>query len=592
MKDPDIAALFSATDIQDLDIHPDGRKAVCSVNNGLNWELAILSLTNGGLKKFKSGQQSLMSPTFSPDGKRIAYHMDFEGNENHDIVVVGADGRASKKVTDGVEDNYDPQFSPDGGSIAFLSNRVRDLDSLYVISSNGGKMKRLTDEPLPVRQFAWSPDGTKIVYLTGVGDEDYISIVGLHKPGTKKLLQKRNVEYSLAGDSGGHAPWSPDGKGFLFLSNENDWADIGQLDLSSKKARWLVKSKNDKQQPKWSHDGTQIAYLEANDPNIVLKVKSKGRTRSVSPLDGTSRALHWLPDGSGVVFVNGSHSRPEEVFVARNLVSKRLTKFMKKQLKLDALVRPRLIKYKSFDGQRIAAQLLVPKDRSRKAAIVLPHGGPEMMDTDIWDQLTTLLVDKGFTVIKPNYRGSIGYGRRFLHLHDKDLGGGDYKDTVWAGKYLLDQGYADKDRLGYWGASYSGFTCMLALTKYPKIWAAGVSIVGFFDWATEHETERGYLKAYDESKMGDPKKEPAFFHDRSPINFLQNLQAPILMTASAKDVRCPPTESRAVAKRLKEMGKEYEYHEYPDEGHWPRKRKNLIDLYTRSARFLDEHTPK
>jgi dipeptidyl aminopeptidase/acylaminoacyl peptidase len=592
VKDTDIAALFSATDIQDLDIHPDGRKAVCSVNNGFNWELAVLNLTNGNLKKFKSGPQSLMSPTFSPDGNRIAYQVDFEGNENHDIVVVGTDGRGSKKVTDGVEDSYDPRFSPDGGSIAFISNRVRDLDNLYIVSSNGGKMRRLTDEPLPVRQFAWSPDGTKIIYLTGVGDEDYISIVDLHKPRPKKLLQKRNVEYSLAGDSGGHAPWSPDGKGFLFLSNEHDWADIGQLDLSSKKTRWLVESKNDKQQPQWSHDGTQIAYLEVDDPNIVVKIKSKGKSRIVSPLDGTSRALHWLPDGSGIVFVNGSHSRPEEVFVARNLVSKRVTKFMKMQLKLEALVRPRLIRYKSFDGQSIAAQIIVPKDMSRNAAIVYPHGGPEMMDTDFWDQLTTLLIDKGFTVMKPNYRGSLGYGRRFLHLHDKDLGGGDYKDTVWAGKYLLDKGYADKDRLGYWGASYSGFTCMLALTKYPDMWAAGVSIVGFFDWATEHETERGYLKAYDESKMGDPKKDPDFFHDRSPINFLQNLQAPILMTASAKDVRCPPTESRAVAKRLKEMGKEFEYHEYPDEGHWPRKRKNLIDLYTRSARFLDEHIPK
>jgi dipeptidyl aminopeptidase/acylaminoacyl peptidase len=592
MKDTDIAALFSATDIQDLDIHPDGRKAVCSVNNGLNWELAILNLTNGGLKRFKSGRQSLMSPTFSLDGKRIAYHVDFEGDENHDIVVVGADGRGSKKVTDSIEDNYDPQFSPDGGSIAFISNRVKDLDNLYSVGSNGGRMKRLTDEPLPVRQFAWSPDGTKIVYVAGVGDEDYISVVNLHKPGTKKMLQKRNVEYSLAGDSGGPAPWSSDGGSFLFLSNENDWLDIGQLDLSSRKARWLVKSKNDKQQPQWSHDGTQIAYLEANDPSVVVKIKSRGRPRIVSPPDGTSRALHWLPDGSGVVFVNGSHSRPEEVFVARNLVSKRVTRFMKKQLKLDALVRPRLIKYRSFDGERIAAQLYVPKDRTRRAAIVLPHGGPEMMDTNIWDQLSTLLIDKGFTVMKPNYRGSTGYGRRFLHLHDKDLGGGDYKDTVWAGKYLLDQGYADKDRLGYWGASYSGFTCMLALTKYPEMWAAGVSVVGFFDWATEHETERGYLKAYDESKMGDPKKDPDFFHDRSPINFLQNLQAPILMTASAKDVRCPPTESRAVAKRLEKMGKEFEYHEYPDEGHWPRKRKNLIDLYKRSARFLDGHMPK
>jgi dipeptidyl aminopeptidase/acylaminoacyl peptidase len=195
-------------------------------------------------------------------------------------------------------------------------------------------------------------------------------------------------------------------------------------------------------------------------------------------------------------------------------------------------------------------------------------------------------------VLKPNYRGSTGYGRRFLHLHDKDLGGGDYLDTVYAGKHLVASGLVDKDRLGYWGASYSGFTCMLALTKHPDMWAAGVSIVGFFDWETEHENERGYLKKYDESKMGDPKKNPEIFKDRSPIYFLDRLEAPLLMTASAKDVRCPPTESRAVVKRLKAMGKMHEYHEYSDEGHWPRKRKNLIDLYTRSTRFLDQHIPE
>jgi Tol biopolymer transport system component len=256
LREIDVATLFSATDLQDLDIHPDGRKAICSVNNGANWELAVLNLTNGAVRKLLAGPQSLMSPRFSPDGRRIAYHVDFEGNENHDVVVVGADGRGAKKITDSVEDNYSPQFSPDGESIAFISNRVRDLDNLYTVGSKGGKMKRLTNEPLPVRQFAWSPDGMRIAYVTGVGDDDHVSVADTTRLKTKSLLCKRGVEYSLSGEWGDSSPWSPDGNRVLFLSNEHDWSDIGQLDLESSKVHWVAKSKNDKHQPQWSPDGS------------------------------------------------------------------------------------------------------------------------------------------------------------------------------------------------------------------------------------------------------------------------------------------------------------------------------------------------
>ena len=236
--------------------------------------------------------------------------------------------------------------------------------------------------------------------------------------------------------------------------------------------------------------------------------------------------------------------------------------------------------------------LFVPKGRRTGRGVVIPHGGPEMQSLNFWDQVVQMLVMKGFTVILPNYRGSIGYGREFLHLHNKDLGGGDLKDVLYAGRYLLRSGLVDSDKLGFWGVSYGGYMCMLAMTKAPEMWAAGVSIVGYFDCVTEFEGERGYLKAYDLNKMGDPKDNAELYRDRSPIHFLENIRAPILLTASARDVRCPPTEAREVVRRLKAMGKEHEYHEYTDEGHWPRKRKNLKDLYVRSVRFLDERVPR
>jgi len=592
MSDFDDKILYESIEITSFDLHPEGRKAICSVSFGKNRELAFLDLRSGALRKFLSGPQSLMDPRYSPDGGMIAYEMDFEGDEDHDIVLIRSIGGKPKKLTDGVADNYNPEFSPNGSTIAFISNRDNDVDNLFIMPADGGKIRKLSREPLPVRNLSWSPDGAHIAYTTGVGDDDYVSIANARTGKIKKALHKKGAEHTLSGEYGGPQPWSPDGARLLFLSNEHGFYDIGELNVRTGKKRWLVRSRAEKHMPRWSPDGTRLAYLENADPMVTVKIMSGKSVRTVSGIDGSSRALAWLTDASGVIFVNGSSTRPEEVFISKLGPAKRLTKFQPRPLPKRLLIAPKLIRFKSFDGLRIPALLYSPRDSSRRAGIVYPHGGPDMQDTDYWDQLTIMLLEKGFCIIKPNYRGSTGYGRMFTHLHDGDLGGGDFKDTVWAGKYLLDSGLVDADRLGYWGASYSGFTCMLSLTKYPEMWAAGVSIVGFFDWATEHANERGYLKAYDESKMGDFTKNHEWFKDRSPIYFLDRLRAPLLMTASSKDVRCPPTESRAVVAKLKAMGKKHEYHEYPDEGHWPRKRKNLMDLYRRSTRWLDENIPR
>ena len=592
-KTIDFSSLFKAMEVQKFSIHPSGSKAVCSVNRGDNYELAALKFADGRIRRLLSGDQALLSPVYSPEGDRIAYQADFEGDEDFDIFVSDENGRNVLKLTDGIADNEHPLFSPDGTKIAFVSNRKNDMENLYIVGSQGGTLKQLTDENLPVGDFTWSPNGETIAFGVGVGDENFISTVNIRSGRTKKILSKRGVEYNISSDYGGEQmQWSPDGKKLLFVSNENDTNDIGELDISTRKSRWLVRSKNDKYSPQPSTDNSGIAYLEVLDPNVVLKVLESGRSRIVSQKTGVSRNPHWMPDGSGLVYVNGSVIRPEEMFVVKGGRPRKLTRFQTSAIPTDSFARPKLVKYRSFDGRSISAMLFVPKDRRTHRGVVIPHGGPEAQSLNLWDPIVQMFVMKGFSVILPNYRGSTGYGREFLHLHDKDLGGGDLKDVLYAGEYLLRTGLVDDDKLGFWGVSYGGYMCMLALTKAPDMWAAGVSIVGYFDCITEFETERGYLKAYDLSKMGDPTENEDLYRDRSPIHFLQNLSAPVLLTASARDVRCPPTEAREVARRLKELDKEFEYYEYKDEGHWPRKRKNLKDLYTRTVMFLDERIPE
>lgn len=588
-----VRRLFEAVEIQDFSISPDGRTAVCSINRGKNWELATLNLRTGALRTLRRDCQSLVSPVHSPDGKRVAFLSDFEGNEDHDVYELDLQTNKVRRVTDGISDNKDATYSPDGSQIAFVSNRDRDIENVFVVRANGGKPKQLTEESLPVRSVSWSPDGLHIAYVVGIFYDDYVSMVDVKTGKVRKLLAKKGVDYGTPTEYGSaYNPWSADGSKILFTSNESGDFDIGELNIASGKRRWLARSPHEKASPQWSPDGRSLSYVEVLDPNVVVRVKTGAKTSTVSPADGTSRMVRWLPDGSGLAFINGAATRPDELFITKGTRALKITKLMPRPFPAGALASPRLVRFRSTDGRKIAGILFEPKDRSRRAGIVMPHGGPDAQSVNAWDQLVQMFVAKGFSVLEPNYRGSTGYGREFERLNYKDMGGGDLQDVLAAGRYMVREGYAAKDRLGFWGASYGGFLCMLALTKEPEMWAAGVSVVGFFDWETEMATERGFLKAYDQTKMGRFEDDPEFFRERSPIYFLDRLRAPVLLTASSKDIRCPPTEARQVVARLKELGKEHQYHEYSDEGHWPRKRKNLKDLFVRSVKFLDENIPK
>jgi WD40 repeat protein len=206
---PGTASLFRATEVQDLSIHPDGRTAICSVNSGGNWEIATLDLKTGNIRKYLKGDQSMLSPRYSPSGDEFAFQADFEGDEDHDVFIIKGRTKKPVKLTDGVADNAHPEFSADGGTIAFVSNRDSDMENLFAVDTSGGPVRKLTAEELPVRDFAWSPDGRRIAYGVGIGDDDYISVVDVEKLKVKRLLSKRNVEFGIGNDYGANAmEWS------------------------------------------------------------------------------------------------------------------------------------------------------------------------------------------------------------------------------------------------------------------------------------------------------------------------------------------------------------------------------------------------
>jgi len=189
----------------------------------------------------------------------------------------------------------------------------------------------------------------------------------------------------------------------------------------------------------------------------------------------------------------------------------------------------------------------------------------------------------------PNFRGSTGFGREFTESLRKDCGGGDLKDLVAATEYLKRTGYVDPDRIAIMGGSWGGYLTLMALTKTPEIWAAGVSIVPLANWFTAHENEDPVLQKNDEWLMGDPVTDRELWRDRSPIFFADKIRAPLLLLAGKNDIRCPVEETMQMADAARKNGVTVEVKVYEDEGHGFVRRENEIDSIKRSAKFLETH---
>jgi dipeptidyl aminopeptidase/acylaminoacyl peptidase len=576
-----------------FDVSRDGRRLAYTANKGEQWSVYVKDLRTGRERPLMKSDQAVLQPEFSPDGKWLAVASDFEGDENFNIYVAPAAGGSARKITDTEWDSGFPRWSPDGRRIAFISNRDRDRDNVFVVDATGGAAKQLTSVDDIVVDLAWRPDGRSIAFSAGVGLGDYVGLVDLTGR-MEKIVTFPNSESSLNGDLGSPEPWSPDGREVAFVSNLHDHVDIGILDMEGRGIRWLVENRWDKARPLWSPDGKRIAFLENHDGNVQLKtVATNGKgSRLVSPTKGAVDRAVWHPDGKALFYHHSTFTQPHRLVLNRGGKIRILVDGLRTKLPKGELADGKLVRYPSFDGRDIPGWLLVPpKGRSRRAALVYPHGGPESQTLNEWRISYQFLAAQGFTVLAPNYRGGTGYGRAWRRLSDRDLGGADIRDMIEGGHWLKKKGYAETGRLGAIGVSYGGYSVAHMLEQAPDLWAVGVSIVGFFNWMTATKNERGYLQRYDRQKMGHPDTDSDLFRKLSPIYYLDRIQAPVFFTGGAHDPRCPVTEARAMVEEMREMDKVVEYLEFPDEGHTPRKMTNQIRLYERTLEWLTRYLP-
>ena len=305
---------------------------------------------------------------------------------------------------------------------------------------------------------------------------------------------------------------------------------------------------------------------------------------------------NWLPsdgrifsrDGLMLVKHQASNTPGDYWIIGTNGTGKQLTRSGLASLNPANLPEAHLVSYKSFDGTTISAFLWLPfnlKKNGGAPAVVLPHGGPVGQTIDDFNRTAAALSSRGYVCIAPNVRGSTGYGMAFQKANIKDLGGGDLQDEVYATKFLVATGYVDVKKIAIAGGSYGGYLTLMALAKTPGVWAAGVDSFGIVNWSTTLQNEDAFLQEYDKALLGDPN----LYAAQSPITFIRQIKAPLLVLHGNNDVRVPKEESEQVVALIQAQHGIVEAHYYSNEGHGFSKRENQIDALERTVEWLDRY---
>lgn len=265
----------------------------------------------------------------------------------------------------------------------------------------------------------------------------------------------------------------------------------------------------------------------------------------------------------------------------------------------DDMVPMRAIRFTARDELTVHGYLTLPdaEEHGEKpyALIVNPHGGPYGV-RDVWtfNAEHQFLADRGYAVLQVNFRGSGGYGRKFLTAGYGEWGRAMQDDITDAVKWAVEHGYADPDRVCIYGASYGGYATMAGLTFTPELYRCGINYVGVTSIPLLFET---MPKAWElarpqlEAQIGSPKEDRERLEETSPLNHVGKIRAPLFIVHGEKDPRVDIKHAERLRKRLDEHGKPYEWLVKKNEGHGFQKEENILELYRRMDAFLARHLP-
>lgn len=583
----------------------------------------------------------LSGPVVSPDGAWVAWNWSRLGPAT-DVYATPTDGsRPLVRLTDTPDETKFISWTPESDAVVVGQDSDGDerTQLFRVRLESPAEMEPLT-EALPnfyVRGGQLHPNGRWLVYAANLdpetGDEIEASWVLRHDLLTdeRRVLarpERGNFYRPLLNASGTHVlyfrndlhpaglqVWLVDIEGrtdreilnfgpetkvyaswaygdrILFQAESETHRRIGILDTREDSTRWLLDDPT--RDPEYAFvppNGGPVVIVETENATVKSSfLDAKTGVESRPPdLPGNLAPLAPTSDGAWVGLYYSAQSPPDLLRVASGKTSSLTGFWDRTPLTPEPLAPAEDFRWNSDDGLEIQGWLY----RARVPAtgtIVMVHGGPTSHSEDRFNAQVQYLASQGFNVLTPNYRGSTGFGIAFQESIKRDGWGGMEQADIRAGiETLLENGLAEPGKIGVTGTSYGGYSAWCAITRYPRsLVAAAAPVCGMTDLVVDYHTTRPDLRPYSEEMMGgSPEEVPDRYHERSPINFVQNIEGETLIVQGLKDPNVTPENLDAVSNALEQYNVLYELLTFADEGHGISRTENLKVLYPRLVDFF------
>ncbi len=391
--------------------------------------------------------------------------------------------------------------------------------------------------------------------------------------------------------------WSPTDDAIVMTSNhDREFAAVVSAPVDGRPWHTLVEDETHDLALWASTDGASLVVGTIDEGAVLLAVHdSDGRHRCDVDLPAGVPTIVWATDGSRFVVSLATPTDPGSLHLidahtgsATRLVDAR--EDIPEHVR-DLLVSPTVHRVPTPDGELVPCFVYAGSDVDPHmvgASVVHIHGGPESAAWRTFLPVVQALALSGLTVLAPNVRGSVGYGKRWYSLDDVDLRLDSVGDLAAVHAWLPTQGL-DPRRSALWGGSYGGYMVLAGVAMQPDLWAAGVDIVGISSLVTFLENTSGYRRAYREREYGSLEHDRELLERASPITYLDQMRAPLFVIHGANDPRVPLSEAEQIAAALTAKGVPCELRVYGDEGHGLARRANRLDAYPAAIRFMRHH---
>lgn len=546
---------------------------------------------------------------WSFDSKNILYLQDENGDENINIFVINITNykTSNKNLTPlkkiRAEIYLVSKKNPDIIYIG-LNDRDKAWHDLYKLIISSGKLIKIYNNINRIVNyyFDWNETLQLMSQIDKKGNNIILKVTNQHSSLTP--IYTTNISetaYPVGFNENNSKIYLVTNKGNLNLTA------LYLMDLNSQKMTFITsdpKNKvdinavylNNKTKKinfiEFLYDKIKILWKDKKWEKIYYYLKSKFPNKEITFISTTLDQKKFL-------FCTWSDIYTSEVFYYDLINDKIILEYIpRKKLKSieHILCSMNSITYKSRDGLDIPAYLTLPKIGENKnlPTVILVHGGPKgPRDNWGYDSEVQFLANRGYAVLQPNFRGSGGYGKKFLNAGDLQWGKLMQDDITWGVKYLINKNISDKNKIAIMGASYGGYATLAGLAFTPDLYACGIDIVGPSNIFTLINSIPPYWesgKSFLYQMVGDPNTENGkkLIKEASPLFSVDKIKKPLLIIQGANDPRVKQKESDQIVLALKKTGKLVNYLLANDEGHGFRKSINTLAMYAKIEKFLHE----